>query len=69
MSNYSKGRALEYEIMKIFRDVGWDVIRGSSSKGDVFGMKIDLIASREKTKYKDTAYIVLIQAKRNKVKK
>jgi len=68
MSNYSAGRTLEYEIKSLFESAGWDVMRGSSSKGDVLGMKADLVASKFTDKIRRTAYMVLVQAKRQTLK-
>lgn len=68
MSNYSKGRAFEYEIKKLLEDAGFDVIRGSSSKGRLAGIDCDLVASKftDKTKYE--LAVVVIQCKRSKRK-
>lgn len=62
MSNYSRGRGLEYEVKKLFEDAGWSVIRGSSSKGKFADMKPDLIASKKRQNTK-TVLMVLCQAK------
>jgi len=78
LSNYSSGRSLEYELKALFEGAGWDVLRGSSSKGNVFGVKCDLIATKKTGKIKRTAYMraynilgwmVTIQAKRIKKRK
>lgn len=63
MSNYARGRKLEYEIKKLFEDNGWDVMRGSSSKGKFAGFKPDLIASRETNSTKREVWAVLLQCK------
>lgn len=64
MTNYRKGRSLEYEVTNIFKKAGWSVIRGAGSKGEVDGMKVDIQVSKRGTKYLDTVYIALLQAKR-----
>lgn len=64
MTNYRKGRALEYEVIDLFKQAGWSVIRGAGSKGEVDGMKVDIQVSKRGTKYLDTVYIALLQAKR-----
>jgi len=65
VSRYHSGRALEYEVMAIWRNAGWSVTRGSSSKGEVAGLKTDLIASKM-GRDKRTVYFVVMQAKRRK---
>ena len=68
MSNYAAGRGLEYELKSLFESAGWSVLRGSSSKGEVLEFKADLVASKFTDKIKRTAYIVLVQAKRQTLK-
>jgi len=51
--------------MSIWRNAGWSVTRGSSSKGEVAGLKTDLIASKM-GKDRRTVYFVIMQAKRRK---
>jgi Holliday junction resolvase len=67
VSNYSRGRALEYDVRGLFEADGWSVIRGAGSKGEVDGMKADLVATRRGTKNADTVYIVVMQCKREGV--
>lgn len=69
MNNYSSGRSLEYELKALFEAAGWEVLRGSSSKGNVLGFKADLVCSRWTDTIKRTAYLVLVQAKRTKRKR
>lgn len=33
MAQYHRGRVTEYEVMRMLRDAGYDVIRAASSKG------------------------------------
>jgi Holliday junction resolvase len=66
VSRYARGRALEWEVRAIFEAAGWSVIRGAGSKGEVDGMKADLVASRRGTKNADDIYIVVLQAKRSR---
>lgn len=63
MSNYSRGRELEYEVKKLFEEAGWSIVRGSSSKGNFADMKPDLIATRETRDNKRTILLVLVQCK------
>lgn len=65
-SNYSRGRDLEYEIKKILEDAGYSVIRGSSSKGHVFGEKADLVATKETAGNIKQAHMIIIQCKLKK---
>lgn len=46
MSNYSRGRSLEYEIRQLFLDAGYSVIRGAGSKGEMLGFPSDLVATK-----------------------
>lgn len=63
MARYHAGRALEHEVRKLFRDAGWDVLRGAGSKGEVFGIKADLVATRQTRDSKRTAVMVIVQCK------
>lgn len=63
MSKYSRGRDLEYQVKQIFEAAGWSVMRGAGSKGEVFGMKADLIATKESNDNEKTAVMVIIQCK------
>jgi len=67
MSQYNRGRALEYDVRAMFERAGWSVIRGAGSKGEVDGMKADLVASKRGTKNVDTVYMVVFQCKRSKI--
>ena len=62
-SNYERGRNLEYEVKRIFEDADWSVIRGSGSKGEVFGMRTDLVATKESAGRHKTAAMVIVQCK------
>lgn len=66
MNRYRRGRALEYDVRALFERDGWSVIRGAGSKGEVDGMKADLVASKRGAKNIDTIYIAVMQAKRTK---
>ena len=68
MSNYTAGRGLEYELKALFESAGWSVLRGSSSKGEVLEFKADLVASKYTDQLKRTAYMVLVQAKRQTIR-
>lgn len=62
-SKYRRGRNLEWEVRKLFEDAGWSVIRGAGSKGEVFGIKADLVATKKTNTKKKTAVMVVIQCK------
>lgn len=47
MSTATKGRRHEHAIRKILREAGYSVSRGAGSKGEFFGRKSDLIATRQ----------------------
>jgi len=64
VSHYSRGRALEYDIRTLFERAGWSVIRGAGSKGEVDGMKADLVATKRSSKNLDTVWMVAFQCKR-----
>ena len=66
---YTKGRRLEYELRRLFEDAGWSVMRGAGSKGKVMGCNVDLVASKQtkNSSSASSAYMVLIQAKREKL--
>jgi len=66
MSNYAKGYDLEREVIALFKQAGWKVTRGSSSKGEVLDWKPDLVATRWTDYNKRQAWMVLIQCKRGK---
>jgi len=65
VSRYARGRSLEYEVAALFRSAGYSIIRGSSSKGEVAGFKVDLVASKVGQDQR-TVYIVVMQCKRKK---
>lgn len=60
MSNATKGRAFEHEIQQLLEGAGFSVVRGAASKGEFFGNKVDLVASREGRGNDYRAYIILI---------
>ena len=62
-TNYARGRAFEYELKKLFEDAGYSVMRGSGSKGEVFGEKTDLVATKVSRGTKKTAHMIIIQCK------
>jgi Holliday junction resolvase len=51
----------------MFRDAGWSVIRGAGSKGEVDGMKADVVATKRGVANADTVYMVVLQCKRARV--
>ena len=53
MNTAHKGRRFEHEIQHLLEREGYSVVRGAGSKGDFFGNKIDLVATRET---RDTDY-------------
>ena len=59
----NKGITLEREVINLFRDAGWDVIRGAGSKGEVLGIKTDLVATKKTPYNNKTALMVLVQCK------
>lgn len=67
MSHYARGRALEHEIRRLFEACGWSVVRGAGSKGEVDGMKADLVATKRGTKNEDNVYMVVFQCKRSRL--
>jgi Holliday junction resolvase len=66
VSQYARGRALEYDVRTLFEKAGWSVVRGAGSKGEVDGMKADLVATKRGTKNVDTVYMVVFQCKRSR---
>ena len=68
-TNYQRGAAREREVIKIFKEAGWDAIRGAGSKGSMIGFKVDLVFSKTGRVNKDEAYLVLAQCKRSRIKK
>lgn len=51
------GRNLEYDIKQMFKEAGWDCIRGAGSKGEVFSFKTDLLFTRTRTRYTDQVFM------------
>ncbi|MFB3916092.1 MAG: hypothetical protein ACE14M_05150 [Terriglobales bacterium] len=66
MNTARKGRRLEHEIRQIFRDAGYSVMRGASSKGELCGCAVDLIATRLTKDTDYTVYVVGLQCKAKK---
>ena len=65
MSNVSAGHNFERDIAKLFRDNGYDVIRGAASKGRLAGIDCDLVVSKvtqQGTKYE--VGVAIMQMKR-----
>lgn len=60
MSNYTRGRTLEYAVMNLFRQDEWVVTRAAGSHGP-----FDFIATKHGTRNKDEVwFLVLGQCKR-----
>ena len=63
MSNYQKGRRVEYEVAQVFKNAGWTVTRAASSKGP-----FDLIATKITVENEKKVYfVVLMQVKSEKL--
>jgi Holliday junction resolvase len=60
MSRASKGRAFEHEVRDLFESVGFSVIRGAGSKGEMFQEKVDLVATRETRDNKQKVFLTII---------
>lgn len=59
IKKYAKGRAIEYEVKRIFEENGWIVTRSAASKGPW-----DLVAVKITPKNKKVVYMVcLMQVK------
>ena len=59
MTNYVKGRTLEYEVMNLFKSAGWKVVRSAGSHSP-----FDLVAIKQTTtKHKETWLVVFAQCK------
>ncbi len=57
----------ERDIAKMFRDAGFDVIRGAASKGRLAGMDVDLVVSKISAQgIKFEVGVALMQMKRTK---
>ena len=52
---------LRFRAKKMLEDNGYSVIRGSGSKGEVFGEKTDLIATKETRGTKKSAHMIIVQ--------
>ena len=68
MAKYHAGRSLEYAVKELFTNAGWESIRGAGSKGSVDGFKTDLVFSKRSQHHESLVYLVLMQAKRKKIK-
>ena len=68
MSNVSTSHQFERDIAKLFRDAGYDVVRGAASKGKLAGMDIDLVVSRVSRGVRYEVGVALFQCKRSKVR-
>lgn len=60
MSTASRGRAFEHEIRDLFESVGFSVIRGAGSKGEMLQEKVDLVCTRETRDNKQKVFLVII---------
>jgi len=58
-----KGIEFERELRAVLEAAGFSVMRGAGSKGEVFGMKADLVATKQTSKNSKDAYMVVIQCK------
>ncbi len=59
MSN--KGIEFERQLKKDLESLGYSVMRGAASKGELFGMKVDLIVSKDTPQNKKTAYFTIVR--------
>ena len=66
MNTAEKGARLERDIIALLESDGWQVMRGTSSKGDVLDYKTDLLASKWTHANKRKLWLVLIQCKVSK---
>lgn len=66
---HGKGIQFERTLKQELESLGYSVMRGASSKGEVFGMKADLIATQDTGQNIEQAVMVIIQCKKNKKKK
>jgi Holliday junction resolvase len=60
VSDRGKGRAFEHEIRHILKTHGFSLVRGAGSKGEFFGDKVDLIATKQTRQNEFTAYLTII---------
>lgn len=65
MNTAAKGRRFEHELRHLLEANGYSVTRGAGSKGEFFGMKVDLIATKETrdTNYRIECYGFQLKAK------
>lgn len=66
MNRARSGHDFEREIARVFRDAGFEVIRGAASKGRLAGMDVDLIASKETHSNTYEVGVALMQMKRSR---
>ena len=69
MSNVRASHDFERSVARLFRDAGFDVVRGAASKGRLAGMDVDLVASKQTPGTKYECGLVLMQMKRTKRRK
>jgi hypothetical protein len=55
-----KGRKFEHEIRHILEAHGFSVVRGAGSKGEFFGDRVDLIATKQTRENEFRAYLTII---------
>jgi Holliday junction resolvase len=63
MSNYSRGRSLEYEIRELLVSAGYSVVRGAGSKGEALGLPADLVATKYTDQTKREVWMAIMQMK------
>ena len=70
MSRASKGRAFEHEIRSLFESVGFSVVRGAGSKGEMLEEKVDLVCTKQEriNDYRVMLYVIGVQCKARKRK-
>lgn len=59
----SKGIAFERELKRLLESAGYSVMRGAGSKGEVFGCKADLVATKSTGRNHKSAHMLVIQCK------
>lgn len=47
MNAAAKGRRFEHSIRSLFEREGFSFIRGAGSKGELWGQKVDLVATKQ----------------------
>lgn len=60
MSKASKGRAFEHEIRNLFESVGFSVVRGAGSKGEMLQEKVDLVCTKETRGNKQKVFLTIV---------